>query len=47
MGEVRRDMDEEEQKIKEKELNLEIPDEKKEHCTPGTQTRHTSLLLED
>ena len=40
-------MDKEEQKIKEKELNLEIPDEKKEHCTPGTQTRHTSLLLED
>ena len=47
MGEVRIIMDEEEQKIKENELNLEIPDEEKEHCTPGTQTRNTSLLLED
>ena len=40
-------MDEEEQKIKENELNLENPDEEKEHCTSGTQTRNTSLLLED
>ena len=40
-------MDEEEQKIKENELNLENPDEEKEHCTSGTHTRNTSLLLED
>ena len=47
MGEVRRDMDEEEQKIKETELNIENPDEEREHCTSGTQTRNTSLLLEE
>ena len=47
MGEVRRVMDEEEQNIKETELNLENPDEEKDHCTSGTQTRNTSLLLED
>ena len=47
MGEVRRVMDEEEQNIKETELNLENPDEEKDHCTSGTHTRNTSLLLED
>ena len=40
-------MDKEEQNIKEKELKVEIHDEMKEHCTPVTQTRHTSLILED
>ena len=40
-------MDKEEQNIKEKELKVEIHDEMKKHCTPVTQTRHTSLILED
>ena len=45
--EVRITMDKEEQNIKEKELKVEIHDEMKKHCTPVTQTRHTSLILED
>ena len=46
MGEVRQVKAEEEPNIKETETNLENPDEKNDHCTSGSQTRNTSLLLE-
>ena len=47
MGEVRQVKAEEGPNIKETETNLENPDEKNDHCTSGTHTRNTSLLLED
>ena len=47
MGEVRQVKAEEEPNIKETETNLENPDEKNDHCTSGSQTSNTSLLLEE